>query len=66
LQIRMAEKPDRLNNARFELQRALRTRLEALEADDMAWFRSLICPSGKQGFAELMNKQLPALAAEVH
>jgi hypothetical protein len=65
LEIRLAERPNRLDNARLELQRALRTRLEALEAGDIAWFRWLICSSGKQGVGELINEQLPALAAEV-
>jgi hypothetical protein len=58
------DKPDRLDNARLELQRALRTRLEAVEAGDIAWFNSLIRSLGNQYVDEPTNEQTPVAVGE--
>lgn len=45
LEIRVTEMPSRLNSARLELQTSLRSRLEVMQRDDIAWFQELAHPS---------------------
>lgn len=42
LDISSTKEPSRLDNARLELQHALRARLEAMKRDDVDWFQHLI------------------------
>jgi hypothetical protein len=64
LEIGALEKLSRLVNARLELQRTLRRRLEAMESSDIAWFHSLIRSSDGPRAAESSNGQPPVVIAE--
>jgi hypothetical protein len=54
-------KPSGLDSVRSELQRALRTRLEALHDEDLAWFRSLSRMSANQRAVGSTSERLPAV-----
>jgi hypothetical protein len=59
------DKPNRLDNARLELQRALRVRLKAMESAELAWFHSLVRSSESEAALNPANEQVPPLTAGV-
>jgi hypothetical protein len=65
LEISATQGTSRLDNARRELQRALRARLEAMKGDDVDWFRFLIRLSGGLKASESSNEQLLMAVGEV-
>ena len=63
LQISVPEKPNRLDKARLELQRALRDRLDAMRGQGVEWFRSLVCIQDQEATV-LSSKPSSASVAE--
>lgn len=65
LEISATVEPSRLDNARLELQRALRARLKAMKRDDVDWFHFLIRLSEGQEATDASNEQLLMAIGEV-
>jgi hypothetical protein len=65
LEIRATKEPSRLDNARLELQRALRARLGTMRRDDLNWFHRLICLSEGREATGSSNKQSLMAIGEV-
>ena len=65
LDIGAKRKPSRLDNARLELQRALRARLGTMKRDDLDWFHRLIRLSEGQHATGSSNEQILMASEEV-
>jgi hypothetical protein len=58
LEITVRKEPSRLDNARLELQRALRVRLEAMKGGEVDWFHLLVRLSEGREATDSSNEQL--------